>query len=45
MFAHGTGSALTKAGGDTWFFLAADYRFGATLQRDATKFVEANGGR
>ncbi|MGP8121281.1 MAG: ABC transporter substrate-binding protein [Xanthobacteraceae bacterium] len=45
MFAHGTGSALTKAGGDTWFFLAADYTFGATLQRDATKFVEANGGR
>lgn len=45
MFAHGTGSALTKAGGDSWFFLAADYTFGATLQRDAAKFVEANGGK
>jgi branched-chain amino acid transport system substrate-binding protein len=42
--AHGTGSALTKAGGDTWFFLTADYAFGAALERDTTAAVKANGG-
>src|SRR5690242_736279 len=34
MLANGTGKALTKAGGDSWFFLTADYAFGAALERD-----------
>ena len=34
MLANGTGKALTKAGGDTWFFLTADYAFGHALERD-----------
>jgi branched-chain amino acid transport system substrate-binding protein len=45
MLAHGTGQALTKAGGDTWFFLSADYAFGAALERDTTAVVIANGGK
>ncbi len=45
MLAHGTGTALTKAGGNTWFFLTADYAFGAALQRDTTAAVEAAGGK
>jgi branched-chain amino acid transport system substrate-binding protein len=36
---------LTKAGGDTWFFLAADYAFGAALERDTSAVVVANGGK
>ncbi|MGH9694206.1 MAG: ABC transporter substrate-binding protein, partial [Bryobacteraceae bacterium] len=44
MLAHGTGSALTKSGGKTWFFLTADYAFGTALQRDTTAAVEAAGG-
>src|SRR6201996_3214618 len=43
--AHGTGSALTKAGGDSWFFLTADYAFGAALERDTTAAVQAGGGK
>ena len=43
--AHGTGSALTKSGGDTWFFLTADYAFGAALERDTTAAVQAAGGK
>jgi len=34
MLANSTGQALVKAGGDTWFFLTADYAFGAALERD-----------
>ena len=45
MLAHGTGKALVKAGGDTWFFLTADYAFGAALERDTTAVVQANGGK
>src|ERR1700680_4273112 len=45
MLANGTGKALTKAGGDTWFFLTADYAFGAALERDTTQVVTANGGK
>src|SRR6201992_3715143 len=45
MLAHGTGEALTKAGGDTWFFISADYAFGAALERDTTAVVVANGGK
>jgi len=40
-----TSEAVTKAGGDTWFFVTADYAFGHALQRDATKFIEAAGGK
>ena len=43
--AHGTGAALTKSGGDTWFFLTADYAFGAALERDTTQAVQAAGGK
>ena len=45
MLATGTGKALTKAGGDTWFFLTADYAFGQALERDTAAVVEANGGK
>jgi branched-chain amino acid transport system substrate-binding protein len=45
MLAHGTGAALTKAGGDSWFFLTADYAFGAALERDTTIAVQAAGGK
>jgi branched-chain amino acid transport system substrate-binding protein len=43
--ANGTGSAVVKAGGDTWFFLTADYAFGYALERDVSAVVEANGGK
>jgi branched-chain amino acid transport system substrate-binding protein len=43
--AHVTGSAIVKAGGNTWFFLGADYAFGHALERDAAAVVEANGGK
>jgi branched-chain amino acid transport system substrate-binding protein len=43
--AHGTGTALAKAGGDSWFFLTADYAFGAALERDTTAAVKASGGK
>jgi branched-chain amino acid transport system substrate-binding protein len=43
--ANGTGSAVVKAGGKTWFFLTADYAFGHALERDVTAVVEANGGQ
>jgi branched-chain amino acid transport system substrate-binding protein len=43
--AVGTGSAVVKEGGDTWYFLTADYAFGEALQRDVTKVVEAEGGK
>src|ERR1700759_4903208 len=45
MLANGTGKALTKAGGDSWFFLTADYAFGAALERDTSAVVVANGGK
>jgi branched-chain amino acid transport system substrate-binding protein len=45
MLANGTGKALTKAGGDSWFFISADYAFGAALERDTTAVVTANGGK
>ena len=43
--AKGTGNAVVKAGGKTWFFLTADYAFGTQLQTDTTKVVEAAGGK
>ena len=45
MLAHSTGQALVKAGGDSWFFLTADYAFGAALERDTTAVILANGGK
>src|SRR6202043_3133542 len=43
--ANGTGSAVVKAGGETWFFLTSDYAFGHALERDTAAVVEANGGK
>ncbi len=43
--AKSTGTAVVKTGGDTWFFITADYSFGTALQRDTTQFIEENGGR
>jgi branched-chain amino acid transport system substrate-binding protein len=45
MLAHSTGGALVKAGGDSWFFLTADYAFGAALERDTTAVINAAGGK
>ena len=43
--AVGTGGALTKAGGDSWFFLTADYAFGYALEKDTSEIVTTNGGK
>ena len=43
--AVGTGGALVKAGGDTWFFLTADYAFGYALEKDTGDIVKENGGK
>lgn len=43
--ANGTGKAVTRAGGDTWFFLVADYAFGAALEADTRAVIEKNGGK
>ncbi len=45
MLANGTGRALVKNGGDTWFFITADYAFGHALERDTAAVVKANGGK
>jgi len=45
MLANGTGKAIVKTGGDTWFFLTADYAFGHALERDTAAAVVANGGK
>ena len=45
MLAKSTGAAMVKAGGDSWFFITADYTFGAALQRDVTGFVTEAGGK
>jgi branched-chain amino acid transport system substrate-binding protein len=42
---HGTGTALTKNGGDSWFFITADYAFGYALERDTMAAVKAAGGK
>ena len=42
--AKGTGSAVVKQGGKSWFFLTADYSFGHSLQNDTSKVVQSNGG-
>jgi branched-chain amino acid transport system substrate-binding protein len=43
--AHGTGGAMVKNGGDTWFFITADYAFGHALERDTTAQVVHDGGK
>src|SRR6187399_345979 len=45
MLANSTGQALVKAGGDTWYFLTADYAFGHALERDTTAVVVKAGGK
>ncbi len=42
--AKGTGAAVVKQGGKSWYFLTADYAFGAALESDTAKVVKANGG-
>src|SRR5258707_2786312 len=44
MLANGTGKALTKSGGDSWFFLTSAYAFGHALERDTSAVVTANAG-
>ena len=45
MLANGTGGAMVRAGGTTWFFITADYAFGHALERDTSEFVRAAGGQ
>ena len=45
MLAHSTGGAMVKAGGDSWFFITADYAFGHALERDTANFVTSAGGK
>jgi len=45
MLANGTGGAIVKTGGDTWFFITADYAFGQALERDTAAVVTKNGGK
>src|SRR5258706_1055031 len=45
MLANGTGSAIVKTGGDSWFFLTADYAFGHALERDTEAVVVKGGGK
>ena len=45
MLAHGTGGAIVKQGGDTWFFLTSDYAFGYALEHDTEEVVLKSGGK
>jgi branched-chain amino acid transport system substrate-binding protein len=45
VLANGAASALLKSGKDTWFFITADYAFGHIMQTEATRVIEANGGK
>ena len=45
MLANGTGKAVVQTGGDSWFFLTADYAFGHALERDTEAVVSKNGGK
>jgi branched-chain amino acid transport system substrate-binding protein len=45
MLANSTGKSIVKTGGDTWYFLTADYAFGHALERDTAAVVTANGGK
>src|SRR5438094_6225895 len=44
MLANGTGSSIVKTGGDSWYFITADYAFGLALERDTEAVVLKNGG-
>jgi branched-chain amino acid transport system substrate-binding protein len=44
-FAKGTASQLSRQGGDSWYFVTSDYAFGHSLQNEASRFVQANGGK
>jgi branched-chain amino acid transport system substrate-binding protein len=43
--AHASGSAVVKGGGDTWFFVTADYAFGHSMQKDAADVIQKSGGK
>ncbi|MBN9488856.1 MAG: ABC transporter substrate-binding protein [Alphaproteobacteria bacterium] len=43
--AHVSGNAIVKNGGDTWFFITADYAFGKSMEEESTKIVKAAGGK
>ncbi|MBD8531800.1 MULTISPECIES: ABC transporter substrate-binding protein [unclassified Massilia] len=43
--ARGTGSAVVKQGGKSWYFMTADYAFGQSLEKDTTEVLKANGGQ
>src|SRR5258705_13667753 len=45
MLANGTGNAIVKTGGDSWYFITADYAFGLALERDVEAVVLKNGGK
>ncbi|WP_428532880.1 ABC transporter substrate-binding protein [Rhodopila sp.] len=45
MLGKSTGGAVVKAGGDSWYFMTADYAFGKQLQADTTGFIKASGGK
>lgn len=45
VLANSTGTAITKAGGDSWFFITSDYAFGSALERDTAAAVEKAGGK
>ena len=45
MLANGTGNAVVKTGGDSWFFLTSDYAFGHALERDTSEVVKKAGGK
>src|SRR5258705_12760879 len=45
MLANGTGNAIVKTGGDSWYFITADYAFGLALERDTEAVVLKNGGK
>ena len=45
MLSKSTGGAVVKSGGDSWYFITADYAFGQQLQRDTAKVVQAAGGK
>lgn len=44
-FAKGTASQLSQQGGDSWYFITSDYAFGHSLQNEASRFVQASGGK
>jgi branched-chain amino acid transport system substrate-binding protein len=43
--AHGTANAVAKSGGDSWFFITADYAFGYAMERDAGDVIRLEGGK